>query len=290
MCIAIVKTKDAEIPDEYLEESFEHNRDGAGLAYASNGKLYTIKGIFDEKEFIKAVRKAEKLAEGAMLIHCRIGTHGLKDKNNCHPHIISNKCVLIHNGILRIDMPLNSKDSDTIWFIRKYLKPLSRDFMKDDAICELIEMAIGSNNKFALLNNKGEYRILNESAGNWENGVWYSNCSYKPPVTFTTPNYSKWKDLPLFRRNKLDIDDEKLAEKITTLSNQEIISLGEYPVYDILTGKLIPESDATLEDADRYRYLDDVSTAGYETYCYEIQLRGLMNEILGTEEDLKDAG
>lgn len=288
MCIAIVKTKDANISDEYLEESFEHNKDGAGLAYSNNNKLYVVKGIFNKKEFVKAVRKAEGLADGAMLIHCRIGTHGLKDKRNCHPHIVSNKCVLIHNGILRVDMPYNSNDSDTIWFIRKYLKPLSRDFMKDDAVCELIEMAIGTNNKFALLNNKGEYRILNEKAGIWENGVWYSNYSYKPPVKIQAKNNKTWEYLPLFK--KTIISEEELISKIQTLSNEELISIGAYPIYDILTGKLLPENYETIKDSDRYRYLDDISTEGYETYCYEIQIRGLMNEVLGTDEDLKDAG
>lgn len=286
MCIAILKTKDAEIPDEYLEESFDNNRDGAGLAYANNNKLYTVKGIFNKKEFVKAVRKAEKESQGAMLIHCRIGTHGLKDKNNCHPHVISNKCVLIHNGILRIDMPNNSKDSDTIWYIRKYLKPLSRDFMYDDAICQLIEMSIGYGNKFVLLSNKGEYRIINENAGHWENGVWYSNYSYKPPIKYE----SKWKDLPLFRP-PIAIDEEKVIAAIQALSNPEIIALGEYPVIDLVKGKFVPETEAVCENPDRYRYLDDISEAVYEAYNNEIELRGLMNEVLGQdEEEPKKAG
>ena len=72
MCIAIVKPQGTEISDEYLKNCFDNNRDGAGIAYAKDGKLYIIKGIFDKNTFIKAVRKAEKLAEGDMLIHCRI--------------------------------------------------------------------------------------------------------------------------------------------------------------------------------------------------------------------------
>ena len=61
MCIAIVKPQGTEISDEYLENCFDNNNDGAGLAYAKNGKLYIVKGIFNKKQFIQEVRKAEKL-------------------------------------------------------------------------------------------------------------------------------------------------------------------------------------------------------------------------------------
>lgn len=304
MCIAIVKKKNAKISDEYLKNCFEHNKDGAGIAYAHGGKLYVLKGIFDEEKFIKAVRQAEKISDGAMLIHCRIGTHGLKDKNNCHPHIVNNKCVLIHNGVLSVDMPLNSDESDTIWFIRKYLKPLAYDFMKDDTLCELISMAIRTNNKFALLNNKGEYKIINEDSGHWEKDVWYSNYSYQSPkTTYITPTKTipEWKNnikYPLFNQQIKEpvVDEEKIIENIQNLDDADMINMGEYPVIDLVTLKLLPETDETITDSDRYRYLDDVSDTAYEEYCYEIEIRGLMNEILGEdaeaeeETELKNAG
>lgn len=80
MCIAIVKPQGTEISDEYLKNCFENNPDGAGIAYARDGKLYIVKGIFNQNTFIKTVREAEKLAEGDMLIHCRIGTSGKRIK------------------------------------------------------------------------------------------------------------------------------------------------------------------------------------------------------------------
>ena len=294
MCIAILKPSGTEISDEYLRNCFERNRDGAGIAYAHDGKLYINKGIFDEDKFVAIVRQAEKLAEGAMLIHCRIGTHGLKDKNNCHPHVVNNRCVLIHNGILNIDVPRDSEESDTIHFIKRYLKPLSRDFMRDDAICDLIEKAIGSGNKFVLLNHKGEYRIINEKAGHWEKGIWYSNKSYEslkfsnvPPIT----KYDKeWQKYPLFRKQEeVIIDEERVVKNIQSLSNFEILHIGEYPVLDLVTYKLLPESDETMEHPNRYRYLDDISDTAYEEYCYEIEMRGLIHEF-EEQEELDKAG
>ena len=293
MCIAILKPKDKEISDEYLENCFEHNKDGAGIAYACNGKLYINKGIFDKKKFIQTVRQAEKIAEGAMLIHCRIGTHGLKDKNNCHPHIVNSRCVLIHNGILNIDVPRDSEESDTICFIKRYLKPLSRDFMRDDAICDLIEKAIGSGNKFVLLNHMGEYKIINEKAGHWKDGIWYSNYSYETPK-YSPPVkvYNKeWQDYPLFKQQKeITINEEMVINKIKSLSNHEILELGEYPILDVYTYKFIPENEDTIMNPTRYRYLDDISDKAYEKYLYEIEIRGLLNELEEMqEEELKNA-
>ena len=57
MCIAIVKKQNATISDEYLKNCFENNPDGAGIAYAKDGQLYYVKGIFDVKTFIDEVRK-----------------------------------------------------------------------------------------------------------------------------------------------------------------------------------------------------------------------------------------
>lgn len=287
MCIAIVKKEGANISDEYLENCFDNNKDGAGIAYAYEGKLYICKGIFDKDKFIKTVREAEKKAQGAMLIHCRIGTSGLMDKTNCHPHIINNRCVMIHNGILHINVPNDSKISDTVLFIKNYLNELPKDFMSNENLCELIKMAIGSGNKFALLNNKGEYKIINEEAGNWVNDIWYSNTSYsynktKPvPVKKYDTYESWWKDkkYPLFNQEEINIDDEKLIANIKSLSNLEIMEIGEYPVVDMLTERLIPESYSTMRNEYRFRYLDDVSEEAYEEYLYEIELRGLLNEL-----------
>lgn len=53
MCIAIVKPQGTEISDEYLKNCFENNPDGAGIAYARDGKLYIVKGIFNQNTFIK---------------------------------------------------------------------------------------------------------------------------------------------------------------------------------------------------------------------------------------------
>jgi predicted glutamine amidotransferase len=261
MCIAIVKPQGTEISDEYLENCFDNNKDGVGIAYAKDGQLYIIKGIFNKENFIKAVRKAEEIAQGDMLIHCRIGTSGLKDKNNCHPHIINNSLVMIHNGILDIDVPKKNKVSDTVIFIEKYLKKLKKDFVKDESIMKLIEFAIGSNNKFAFLNNKGESFICNYKAGIVEGGIWYSNNSYS------------------YGYNDFFVQDESL--EIYTYFQDLIDSLDYEDLYEFGDSPLINMEDYTLEAFSLEKYKNTnvyISLKNYSAELYSMY-QEMYNEL-----------
>lgn len=309
MCIAILKPKGKTIPTEHLKNSFDNNQDGGGVAYSKNGKVHIIKGIFSKKKFVKTVRFAEKEADGAILIHCRIGTSGLKDENNCHPHVVNDECVLMHNGVLSISVPYNSKVSDTVIFINEYLKPLENDFMKNEAITKLVEKAIGNNNKFVLLNNKGEYKIINEKAGVWENGVWYSNSTYSyqkyKPSTPTFKNYCSYSDIIKSYNNKyytkynnavipittlsnkaLEIteakqlsffeeqkyDEKKIKKEIDNLTYKDILNLSYYPMWDIPNERLVCETEARLKDLKNFVFLDDISEHIYQYYIDKVEI------------------
>lgn len=275
MCIAIVKPQGTQISDEYLENCFDNNNDGSGIAYAKDGKLYIIKGIFDKKQFIQEVRKAEKVAQGTMLIHCRIGTSGLNDKKNCHPHIVNENLVMIHNGILDIDVPKKSKVSDTVIFIEQYLKKLSKDFVKSEPIMHLIEKAIGKNNKFAFLNNKGEAFICNAKAGIVESGIWYSNDTY-------SYNWSRYDD---FFVRSLEEDAEiygYFEEYIDFLEDEELELLGDFPMINKEEWLFEPYDEEKYNNSDLYISLIEYSENLYYFYLEKY------NEAIGVQ-DLKIA-
>jgi len=277
MCIAIVKPQGTVISDEYLENCFDNNNDGAGIAYAKDGTIYIVKGIFDKKQFIKEVRKAEKIAEGDMLIHCRIGTSGLKDKKNCHPHIVNDNLVMIHNGVLDVDVPKNSKVSDTVIFIEKYLKKLSKDFVKNEPIMHLIEKAIGNRNKFAFLNNKGESFICNAKAGTVEGGIWYSNDTY-------SYSWARYDDYNFFDRTPTE-DAEVYGyfeECIDFLEDEEFEVLGDYPLINKETWDFEPFDEEKYEDSTSYITLFEFSDNLYYFYMERY------NEAMGIQ-DLQSA-
>lgn len=286
MCIAILKTKTGVITDEALKNSFESNSDGAGFAYTIDNQLIIEKGIFHSQTFIERFRVIEQIADDSILIHCRIGTSGLRDANNTHPHIISDKLCLIHNGILDINVPKNSTESDTVLFIKKYLNCLTPADLKNETIQHLISTIIGCYNKFVFLDNEGNYTIINEDEGKWDNGCWYSNTSYKTLSYWGASNNNWWdsQDSTGFYSVTLTkAQKKKIKKSIYSLSFSQIVKLGLNVCVDTDTGALLSES--TIYDGfyeGDAMYLDDASMNLYNIYQrkYETALKTLE----GTEE------
>lgn len=178
MCIAIMSPQSHTIPKEHLEQSFFINDDGAGFMYAENDTLHVEKGFMDFDSFYAAYKPHE---DKPIAVHFRITTHGDTDVANTHPFQVGNNLAFIHNGIINaVDRPDKTK-SDTYWFNQKILVPVyKRDsrFIFKEHFKELIKEYIGYS-KLVFLNNKGHHTIVNENKGVWDEGVWYSNTSYK---------------------------------------------------------------------------------------------------------------
>lgn len=179
MCVAIVQPKGKRISVDRLKSGWETNGHGAGMAYVHKGKVVIDKGYMKYEDFEKKyLALTEKYGETSpFLVHMRIRTSGLTDANNTHPFRIKGG-AMIHNGILfspsKEDEEKYKNFSDT----RIFAARLHNILTKDDVLIgkEKLEKAI-SWNKMAFLYNDGDYIILNEDAGNWFDGVWYSNTS-----------------------------------------------------------------------------------------------------------------
>jgi glutamine amidotransferase len=188
MCIAIYKPEGKIIPYNTLKECYDANPDGAGFMYAENKVLHIEKGFFSLKDFYQSyVKHQDKQA----VLHFRIKTHGKIDKTNCHPFAINNSLGFVHNGV--ISGFGDTDHSDTIGFNNKVLQPLVHKWgnlaLFQDPMKDLIESRIGYS-KLIFLDRHGNHNILNEQKGVWDDGIWYSNTSYKPYVAPVT----SWKD------------------------------------------------------------------------------------------------
>lgn len=273
MCIAIVKKANATISDDTLKQCWTRNPDGAGIAYPYNGEVVIEKGFFKFETFLKRYKQIVKNVHSNILLHFRISTSGLVDKENCHPHRVNSKLVMIHNGVLHnVDVPAKSKVSDTVLYCRNYLQKLPDGFIYNDVIREFITDNIGSYNKFCFLDADGNYFICNEKAGVWDNDVWYSNTTYKEPkpvkkISYSkyssayaegwydkyygtakaqpdvgfgkVKKYSKWAALTEEERLLLRDDAElfdTVEENIYNLEDSEVIEIGETPFIHLLTG------------------------------------------------------
>lgn len=186
MCIAILKPKGETIDKKKLKNCFENNNDGAGYMFVKDGRLQFIKGFFSFKNFWSSyVKNIIKNGNPISAIHFRITTHGKTNAENCHPFKISNSLGFIHNGMINFVKP-DKKKSDTSMFNELILKRLPSDFIRNGAICDLIDESIGTS-KLVFLNENSDYLILGEELGHWRNNVWYSNDSYLPYKSWTTP-------------------------------------------------------------------------------------------------------
>jgi len=216
MCIAIYKPENKVLSLATLKECYTSNPDGAGFMYAENKKLHIEKGFFSFQSFYDAFKKHETKQT---VIHFRIKTHGKIDTTNCHPFAVNNAIGFVHNGIISGFGDANH--SDTIGFNQSILQPLVSKWgnlaLFQDPIIDLIEGRIGYS-KLVFLDRHGNHKIMNEHKGTWDDGVWYSNDSYKPYVAPVT-TYD-WKD------SKYDWRKNVTTIKPITLPKTQVVAIG----------------------------------------------------------------
>lgn len=184
MCIAILKPSQEILTKRVLKACFNNNPHGAGFAIASKKANSVIirKGFFSFRKFWHCYREYQKRGE-TMIIHFRVATSGKIDGDNCHPWRVDKEHALIHNG--NLEHKLGIKDdavSDTGLFVRHILQPIfthDPGMWQNDAFKWMVEETIGSGNKLVMINASGEYVIFHEKQGEWDNGCWFSNKTFK---------------------------------------------------------------------------------------------------------------
>ena len=198
MCI-IIYNKTGILSKKIIQNSSKNNPDGAGLMYAHAGRLYIVRDLVNEKIIARYYELRKAMPTVPIVLHFRIATDGGITTDNCHPYRISANTALVHNGILREYSGLKSSKSDTRLFIDANLKPFSDASLFAAPLLRLIELAIGSGNKFVMMRADGETAILNEKAGVWDKPGenWFSNYTYEPAVVYPRPGAKYYhNDLP----------------------------------------------------------------------------------------------
>jgi hypothetical protein len=181
MCIAILCPKGTEITAQQFRNSWDNNYNGAGLMYNDdNNKLHVVKEMEDcDKLYKKYVSLVKKHPNATFVLHFRISNRGVINRANCHPFKVNSELGFVHNGtILSVDK--DDKMSDTNIFNRSILRKLPHvdvNFLSNGAVQSILGDFIGRS-KIVFLDNAGDYAILNEEDGYWEEGIWYSNDSH----------------------------------------------------------------------------------------------------------------
>ena len=180
MCIAIVIPKGATVNKDYLHNGWCGNSDGGGFAYVRNGKVKIVKSLMKWKTWEDAYYTArEANPDSPFLVHFRIRSAGSNTADNTHPYPLKTGAV-IHNGTLTgSGADWYRGPSDTAKFVEKFGEHLTYDNVLSKKLA--MEAAIGYN-KLAFLFNNGKFVIVNEEAGHWDAGVWYSNGSFRTNI------------------------------------------------------------------------------------------------------------
>lgn len=193
MCIAIYKPHGKDISKDILRRCWVNNSDGAGFMYSENNKLIIKKGFFNFKRFWKSYQVSSLVGKD-VVIHFRIATHGIIDKENCHPHLVNENLAFVHNGIIETSKNIVLSDqSDTILFNESILQRLDKKFNGSDWInCKVIvELIAGyiEDSKLIFMDHRGTVKIINENLGCWDAGIWYSNSGYLVKFSHSISSY-----------------------------------------------------------------------------------------------------
>lgn len=197
MCICVYKPKEIAFPSKkVLKACFENNPDGAGWMTAAGGQVLINKGFSSFSAFWKSLQGARKKYgdNGAWVLHFRISTQAGVRPDCTHPFPLSPKMEdlrrlscraeigVAHNGIISFTSNYYNKTitySDTMKFITDYLTLIikNKDFKKDEDKIKLIER-LSDGSRLCILDGDGGATLT----GDWrqEDGVYYSNTSYKP--------------------------------------------------------------------------------------------------------------
>lgn len=181
MCIAIYKPAGVTLSKDLLKNCAEANRDGCGFTYINESytgvrKLFIKKSLDFETFYAQYERATRVNNDSPFLVHFRIKTHGNTDKANCHPFMIDNDSVFIHNGIIS-GVGFDADKSDTRLFNEKVLQVLPSGWESNEAIRLMVGEFIGQS-KIVTMNVEGDVQIINEEKGHWHNKCWFSNSSY----------------------------------------------------------------------------------------------------------------
>lgn len=179
MCIIAAIPQGVQISKSILKRCWENNPHGGGFMYSDGHKVIIEKEMSSFKKYWKRFYEAkQRYHESAFVAHFRISTHGKINETNCHPFYVNKNLGFCHNGVIYA-APKSDNFSDTYMFNQVILKNLPQNFLSNTAHVNLIEQYIGNGSKLAFLNAKSDITIINEKAGVWDDGVWYSNSGYK---------------------------------------------------------------------------------------------------------------
>lgn len=195
MCLLVVCKPNSTPSRQDLHNGACSNPHGYGFAIVADGRIITERSMSAKKSIRRFLQLREQYPNGYAVWHARYATHGVKNEQNCHPFQVGDdpQTYLAHNGVLDTFIADGDKRSDTRVFAEDTLPKIGGvSALNDENIYRMIESwATGSKIAVLSVNPLAEYQLylINEKLGTWDDdGVWWSNSSYKRTTYEYTPS------------------------------------------------------------------------------------------------------
>jgi len=188
MCLLTFLPPDVMADVTALRNGAEINNDGHGFAIVVADRILVRRGMHAEAMIDAFVTARRRHPAGPALFHSRWTTHGSTNLDNCHPFMVGDdpRTMVAHNGVLPADVQPGEGDprSDTRIAAEEFLPRMGSLHLRRNRL--RVERWMTSANKMVVLSIDRRFRqpayILNEKAGIWDGGIWYSNDSYQVPA------------------------------------------------------------------------------------------------------------
>lgn len=211
MCIIINKPENITLRPEVYRNCIEEHEDGVGFAYVENDSIVVKKGLWALERLMLEIKDIEHANH--ILFHFRTASPQMDvTEDNCHPFTFESRkdfledttpryhWAVVHNG--RLPWRSTKEKSDTRCIVEDALQWYcsdNPDWMTFQYPCVMIHRLINhghqDTNKMVFMRydrllKKMDTHIVNEIAGNVDNGVWFSNTSWKwPKIAPQTPRF-----------------------------------------------------------------------------------------------------
>ena len=172
------------ISKDRLREAYNANPDGCGFMWKSDLNVEHFKGCWDFDQAHSIYEMLEDFGV-SFVVHFRTASSGSISEENCHPFYVNDKLAFVENGNLyEYSDYFGDKHKDNKTDIQRFnddvLKKLPDGFIHVPNIRKALEYYCKRKQvKMIFMNSNGTVDIVNEVAGEWVDGCWYSNGGIK---------------------------------------------------------------------------------------------------------------